>query len=856
MSRIRFAHSRNASSTVRRLVLVLVTTLGLFGSAHATADDSSGNGRFLAGLRQRRLFELAEAYCTNRLQDPRISDVPRAELVIELSLSLTDWAVNSPPDRREPLWQRARRATDDFIATNADNPRLLLVCHQAALGLLLRGELARQEAELIGDGEPLFEEARTNLRLAITRFEELDERIRDQTRRRNLPGGRDPARSHPDLLSDHQLLSIQKDVQYQLARALRNQGQCYRPGSPDRDNSLTQAVALLDSLTGFDPADRIALESRIDEIVCYRLLHDYATAGRALDALLAADPPPEIRLRAMAEEIRLMLSENLLAEAVAKLTEPGELDGVISADLDYARLEACLAAWRNADRSKDAEEAARRQTEATAMVGTIERLHGPYWTRRAELLLAGYVESSSGGGDLVMRVRAAESSYRSGRIDDALAAYDRARELATQIGDTAQAFEIGFAAAAVVSEAGRHQEALSRFRRLAVDMPSSPKAPRAHRAAISHAGQLALDGAEASLQVYADLLEEHIRTWPNGAEVDQVRWQLGNLRKHQFDWQSAVLAYRTISTDFVQYDRVVEAAAECYLRWLDELIDEGRPTDDVATAAAGWLESLVFAPDGRPPEKWSPLARQVVLWAAQIRMDYTAGGYGRAEQVLRDAMNSADAAPPDWLSAAQTLLVFSLAGQERRREAAAVLEQISQGPTDKLLEILEGMTRLSADAGADVRMDLAGLQLRTVELLQPKRAELTQSQLHEMDRIIAEALVDIGRVDEALRAYRRLAGAWPNDGDVQEGYARLLASQPDRASLETALARWRELEKRTPEGSDRWFRAKYAIARLHVRMNDKRRAEKMIRLLEILHPEMGGPRMKARFDQLKEQCRR
>jgi tetratricopeptide (TPR) repeat protein len=264
----------------------------------------------------------------------------------------------------------------------------------------------------------------------------------------------------------------------------------------------------------------------------------------------------------------------------------------------------------------------------------------------------------------------------------------------------------------------------------------------------------------------------------------------------------------------------------------------------------------VFTADGRPPERWSPLARQEVLWAAQIRMDYTANGYAQAERLLLAAVKSAHDPPPAWVAAAQTLLVFSLAGQDRRPEAAAMLQRISQGPTAGLLGILDGIARLAADAGADVRVDLAGLQLRTVELLQPRRAELTPSQLHNLDRIAAEALVNIGQVDEALRAYTKLALALPNNGDVQEGYARLLAAQPDRVSLEIGLTKWRELAKRTPEGTDRWFRAKYAVARLHLRMNDKQKALKMIQLLELLHPELGGPRMKARFDQLREECRR
>ena len=71
--------------------------------ACAFGVDRSSDQRFLAGLRQRRLFELAEHYCTGRLKEPELPDRRRVELTIERSLTLADWAVNSPPDRREPL---------------------------------------------------------------------------------------------------------------------------------------------------------------------------------------------------------------------------------------------------------------------------------------------------------------------------------------------------------------------------------------------------------------------------------------------------------------------------------------------------------------------------------------------------------------------------------------------------------------------------------------------------------------------------------------------------------------------------------------------------------------------------------
>ena len=57
----------------------------------------------------------------------------------------------------------------------------------------------------------------------------------------------------------------------------------------------------------------------------------------------------------------------------------------------------------------------RRSIVELEMVRSIERLHGPYWTRRAEMLLAGYVRAAPESSNLAMLVRAAESSRASTR---------------------------------------------------------------------------------------------------------------------------------------------------------------------------------------------------------------------------------------------------------------------------------------------------------------------------------------------------------------------------------------------------------------------------------------------------------
>ena len=303
------------------------------------AGDGSSDQRFLAGLRERRLFRLAESYCTGRLADPQLSDAGRAELVIELSLTLADWAVNSAPDDRGPLWERALEVTEDFARTNPESPQLLPVRLQGALGLLARGELARQEAQVVAQGEPLLEEARASLGAAIRSLQQLAEEVEDELRARNRSGQGGAGRAEGDRLTVYQLASLRDNIRYQLARAYRNRAQCYPAEGPDWANALTLAVEMLDPLAKLDTAHPLAWKSRIDEIVCYRLLADYPTAQRKIEALSAADPPPAVALRARAEQLRLALATDRLSEAIQLLSGGRRLEGVTSGELDYAFLD-------------------------------------------------------------------------------------------------------------------------------------------------------------------------------------------------------------------------------------------------------------------------------------------------------------------------------------------------------------------------------------------------------------------------------------------------------------------------------------------------------------------------------------
>src|SRR5688572_14607728 len=108
-------------------VAALATALAHRGTGDAAAQPPSVQERFIAGLRQRRLFELAEKHCQTELADQSLSPVERGELTIELVRTLVQHAAFARPEDRAALWQQARTVADDFLAGHSNSPQLIVV---------------------------------------------------------------------------------------------------------------------------------------------------------------------------------------------------------------------------------------------------------------------------------------------------------------------------------------------------------------------------------------------------------------------------------------------------------------------------------------------------------------------------------------------------------------------------------------------------------------------------------------------------------------------------------------------------------------------------------------------------------
>ena len=850
----RFANARLAGPLAGPCVVSYVIICFLTLSATTSLAADTTDGRFLTGLRERQLFDLAEAYCTRRLARDDLPDDRRAALTIELVRTHAQHALQSPPDARASLWTKAHSVADDFKARRANHPRWLLVELQDALTWLAQGELVRQEAEVVARGRPTRDEARQYLRTAVRRLDALGEQIGAQLSRRRRRARTIAAGE----LTNLELESLARNVAYQHARALRNQGQCYDADSPDRVNSLAQAVERLVRVASGAVADDLVWQCRIDEVVCYRLLGDRTRATEKLSALVAKKPPPRIALVAEAEKIRLRLAAGRLDEALGEVNKGRTIAGESSPQLDYAHLETFVAAWQSATRAGRGAVATKFLGQATGQVQLIEREHGPYWMRRAKMLLASSITGASAGGSLAALKIAAEEAYLGGQTAEALATYDRAFDAAIGQGDERQAFDLGFAAATIQHDAGHRRQALERYRRLALRVASHPQAGEAHLLAVFNAAELARatspEERPAALEAYAALLDEHLKQWPQAATAVKARWWLASLRQSEQRWEEAIAAYREIRSGDEQFEAAGRASAVCYAAWLEELSARGEPTHDLARRAADDFERLIGGPGGRGPREWSEQARFTALAAAKLRLRYGRRDFAPAERVLAEALRASGDAPDDWKASARSLLVYALAGQGKWREATAELDRIPSASIEQLVGMLEGLVELVDTAGAQGRRDVAALALRTVKLIESSRQRPSAADARSVARSRARALEAAGRHQEALAAYNSLAESLPGDGHVQEARAALLAAQGDAAGLTEALSAWRDVEKKSRLGGDRWFRARLAQAEVYHRLGQNEKAAKLIKLTRTLHPELGGTSMHAKFLALLAEC--
>lgn len=838
------------------MIAALLVAASLATSASPARADmaESAEERYLAGLRERRLYFLVEAYCRKRLDEAYTIDKRRAELTVELSRTALEAALFAKSPERETLAAKATKIIDDELRNKPTSAWRPLLEVQRGLVDLVWGERLREEAQFLSSAETQMEPVRERLRAAVAQLKQAKTLIEERQR--------DAARGRPGVGADQPTADdwyrIRRNVEYQLGRAYRNQGESYPAKSPDRLSALEQAVETFESLTRAELTDPITWQARLEEVTCKRLLGDLMSAEKILDLVDANAPPADVADRARAQRIRVRIAAGRLDEARKYLTD-ADTDPASATDPEVrlAALEWLLASAAAEEKAGRAPQAAEVRSRAEALTKSITERQAPYWARKAEALTASAVASSvststTGHADSSLTAAAA-SFYRQNNFDKAIEIYD---QLFTQAWSKRQqdvAFDAAFTAGAVEQQRKKHAAAAARFEKLAATIADHPRAAEAQLLAAYNIGLTLLEAKPEELQAglvnYARLLDTQVKQWPAAKETDQARVWLAKLRMQQRQWEAAAQAAGEVTSTSPLAPEAVQLLAGARTAQLAALRAANQLTDVVLAATAKQLS--VFMPptlnDSPPASAWRSAS------IAQAKLQLTFGGPSHVAQAraqLEYAARATEVAAAEQASV-NAWLTAALLKSGAIAEAAAAADKLTGVPQTEAAAALATLPVAQVDPPASYDPAAANVVVKLLAAVGADRRAFPAGERSALARAEARTLEALGRGAEARNAYAELAGANPQDRDAQQAYAEFLAKQSDRESLTLATKKWREVERASTESSPRWFRARLGLIQACVNLGDAAKAKQLLELTEALHPDLGGPALKAKFDELR-----
>lgn len=782
---------------------MMTTTLGRSQEAPPTEEQ-----RFVAGLLQRGLLELAEQVCERQLQS---DETQRDVWTREMLRILAERAMESEDEQQSAaFWQRAEQLGLNFVREHEDHPRAITVEIQLALNQLARGENLRIQAEMRADAS--IEEALAALAEADRAFRNVDKKLQ-------LLIGRAGTRRDGQLTRDD-LFALQNKTVYDRARVAQQRGLCYEPKSADRAAAMGAAIDFLDAgLTRLDPNATLAYQMRIERAACYRELGDLANAATALATVLKLPVDDQLVPALRAEQLRLAIARRDATEVQRALSnQDPRLKSAVTWRL--AKLEGAIFLWQaNAQNSRIAQ---RWRNESLTTLTTIEREHGGYWARRANRIL---IRSATGSADVAVLQRRADEFYLRGQLDEAVLAYDKAAKAAAESGDAEGQFLAMYRAARVVEQQDNRTEFRRRLEAIISELPDQPSSDDAHLVLIR---TLAADARKDNQQIdrYEAALKFHLQQWPDENTTDQVRtWYAMVLASRGKD-EEAIQTYRAVRPDSATFAEALEGLRVVWLRRLhqhpeersgafqfllsavsrDTTADANAQQSQAAQRHAIWVGtqlSLLFAPEDL--ETWQPMLAQI--WPeiddTRLRADIlpthlaalaATGHVDQAESLVAD------------LHGSQPLLTLGsqLIGLLRRGE-----ESTEQGGVD-----FNSVSRLLGLIAEQARKD------HSIDERVLQNWEAAAAEIH-------------GDTKKAVQLYQKILADSPRDAGTRRRLAELLGKSQQKPQLEEAIRQWRIIAAGYAKGHDQWYNAKWEVARLYLELGNSAEAVKRIRYLQL-----------------------
>jgi TolA-binding protein len=842
-----------------RTAVAVCVLIGLAASGICRAGEAEQTAQYFRELRARRLFNLAERYCLERLGGARVSPLQRSALTIELSRCFADHATFAPPAEQQELWKRAADTIDEFLAKNADHPARALLEAQRATLPAARGRWLRWKADADPDDTAVAGEARQTLTRGIELLKESENKLAEEARKAPLATSRDQ-------LAPHEFRAELYAVRYQTALALVELAELTRAGDPARKDYLKEAESRLGALVGGFPGEELSLDSQVVLARTLRLAGNPKRAWQQLAAVEETHPPLVVMDRVMIEKARLLIEQDAPKEVVQVIGAYERQYRSLPGELSYLRIQ-LLVEMLQAARDRHAEDlSSELQVVIDAQLQRLVQDVGGYWAERAKMLLAQSEDVRILGAETARLVRQARRLYLAGKSAESVQAYAEAAAAAQKSGRDAPAFDLRYTAGSIQLEAKDYEGAAKTFQELVEQSPQNARAADAHLLEAYALGRIyEAQATKANREAYTAALERHRERFSGSPTVNEALWMQAQLEERRLQASVALRLYRSIPNDHPRHAAAQLAIARCYEKIIDRVHEQEQSPVAWETAAIQELEPMLSGANRLPEE----MQTEISLRLARIMLRRNPPEFAKADRLLENILNRAppgrvksteDDAPAvdprkrELYRQAAQWRVISLAGQGRVQEAETTLKRFADAGAAELLAILDGLTQIRVQS-EKTQQQLVRLQLTAAEQLAAFRTKLDAAEQRRLDICLAQGYAATGRTDRAIELYEQLARSGPRDIPTLNALGQLLSRCGTADCLARAEKVWRRLESHEKAGTVAWLEARLRVAETLLARGEKEQCGKLLGVTKILYPKLGDEAQRERLAKLEAACR-
>ena len=555
------------------------TAVFLFALYCSVLIASEDDVRRVRTLADNGHFDAAEAFFSEQFWQSDLAEIDKVLLATEIVRMYSQPLFLLESTRRSQMI-RGIAKLESSLLTPLPSPTLpdlalakITFRLQCAIACYSLGDYQRFEADTaFPTNRPIaYRQARATLQGSIERLNIVQQELQSFRQR---------VGSNVDALFQQRMSALEHSITMQLGIVQKFQAQTQFV--PDERNiELRQAVATLSEVAAIPSTDSIIVQCKIEKAVCHRLLGELDRCAETLHPLREAYLTSESRLRTEAEWIRYNIAIDNVAE-LRRHYAADRSDVKHHPDFDLARLELFLVNVPSKNIRPEISVAMRLEE-------TISRQFGPYWAKRASMLM-----QTTGNNELnsaEMLAMRAERLYQEQRFIESAELYEQAAAKSDANRQADITYRYHRSAAHVwgkvleqlppdVPKEQYQKRLMVLLKTLVEQNPNHPDALDLHLEAINLQVRLVLSQPE-TLDDYLALVKEHSEYWSDSPHLPSLHHLSVILMEHQGRIDAAVAMLPLL--DFSQLQTLTPEIQRLRVRQLDS---DGKTQEAVDLLAA------------------------------------------------------------------------------------------------------------------------------------------------------------------------------------------------------------------------------------------------------------------------------